>query len=261
MKITGITLPYRNYNEDAIVIKDDLFVVFDGATGLREKTTDKSQASEMVLVMKKALETSKIDDFEAFLYQLAIDLQVTYNYTGDKSMRPSASLAALHIKDNMAYLYQLGDCAISYETNQLHRFSDQRLVKLDHIGKKLLVHYMKETDFNHAITLVKPTLIKHRNLLNEPNGYMAFQPNLVPEFIVKKQIIRLKHLTSFLIYSDGYYSARDTFNLFNNHQTFFCSNIEQTISNIKLRAYEDNQLISYPRFKIIDDISVIKVVL
>ena len=29
----------------------------------------------MVLAMKKALETSKIDDFEAFLYQLAIDLQ------------------------------------------------------------------------------------------------------------------------------------------------------------------------------------------
>ena len=108
MKITGITLPYRNYNEDAIVIKDDLFVlIFDGATGLNEKTTDKSQAREMVLAMKKALETSKIDDFEAFLYQLAIDLQVTYNYIGDKSMRPSASLAALHIKDNMAYLYPI----------------------------------------------------------------------------------------------------------------------------------------------------------
>ena len=148
-----------------------------------------------------------------------------------------------------------------YETNQLHRFSDQRLVKLDEIGKKMLVHYMKQKDFNHAITLVKPTLIKHRNLLNEPNGYMAFQPSLVPEFIVKKKTIKLKHLKSFLIYSDGYYSARDAFNLFKNHQTFFCSNIEQTISNIKLRAYEDNQLILYPRFKIIDDISVIKVVL
>ena len=61
---------------------------------------------------------------------------------------------------------------------------------------------MKQTDFNHAITLVKPTLIKHRNLLNEPNGYMAFQPSLVPEFIVKKKTIKLKHLKSFLIYSD-----------------------------------------------------------
>ncbi|PKK86924.1 MAG: hypothetical protein CVV63_02980, partial [Tenericutes bacterium HGW-Tenericutes-8] len=239
--------------------KDNLFVVIDGATGLHEKSTNISLASQMVNDMQTFLETSPIDDFEQCLLDLARNLQEKYQYSGEKSMIPSASLAALHIKNNMVYMNQLGDCSISYQTKNIHRFTDQRLIKLDHIGKKMLLELQRYNDFESALSQVKPTLIKHRNLMNETNGYMAFQPSLMPKFEIKSKRIRLKDLKSFLIYSDGYYSARDTFKLYKNHEMFYCSKIEQTIQSIIDAAYQANSLIQYPRFKIIDDISVIKV--
>lgn len=78
MNIKSITRPYRAFNEDAIVIKDNLFVVIDGATGLHEKSTNISLASQMVNDMQTFLETSPIDDFEQCLLDLARNLQEEY---------------------------------------------------------------------------------------------------------------------------------------------------------------------------------------
>lgn len=256
MKAKSITIPYRAYNEDGVVITPNVWCVLDGATTLYEEQSSKnnSLASKLVDYTKKNLPNLlKEMNFDEAIHQLSQNSYKSFNFKSSEPARlPSMGIAAVVEEEKHFVLYLLGDVSISYKThtNKTYRFTDVRLKALDD-GVINLMH--KE---NKSRTETLPKLIENRNKLGE--AYQAFLPSNNPDFKFKTKRIIKKNIKEILIYSDGYYSLRDTFKIVKNHESFMNYPIERAVSEIESIAYQDKQLKTYPRLKIIDDMTVIR---
>lgn len=257
MNIKSLTIPYRKYNEDGLIITDNLYVVLDGATTLYEtqSTNDYSIASKLVDYMideLPAIFASSNNDFEKAIHILS---EKSYDYFGftetEPAKLPSVSLAAVVVSNKHFKLYLLGDVSISYKNinNNYYRFTDTSLDKLDSEVIELFKKYKSREK-------VLPYLIRNRNFLG--NKYQAFIPSKEPEFNFKKKQILKSSINRLSIYSDGYYSIRDTFKIVKNHKEFLDTDIKKAADLIQSAANNDKEIIKYPRLKHIDDISVIE---
>ncbi|MDY0276509.1 MAG: protein phosphatase 2C domain-containing protein [Acholeplasma sp.] len=260
------SIPYRDYNEDGIYHDGKLYIVFDGATALYQQGNNKSSmASEMIDYLINEIRNTSFKDLDDLFYQLSIKAANNFNYRETETAKlPSASVAAVLINNDYIHTYLLGDCRISYQKTDgkiVHLINDQRLVNLDNSVKKELKELMKKYSFSEARNMINKQLIDNRNQANKENGYAVFMPSNYPMFYsgAKKRIKR-DEVENIKIYSDGYYSARDTFNLYKNQDDLFKEEPKVVIEKIKDVAFSDKEIKKYPRFKIIDDISIIELV-
>lgn len=256
MKYNKITIPYRNYNEDGILINKPLYMVVDGATPLvsNQEYKNSSLASLFVDFSLKRIRELFNEDIE-FLEILNIVSKEAYNYfkiDTDKPVElPSMGLACL-IEDEKHYnLYILGDCAISYirNNNVQRRFIDTRLTTLDNI-------ILKEIKKGKTRQDMIQQLINHRNLIGKE--YEVFIPSKNPTFKVKTKKIKKNNINKILLYTDGYYSIRDTFKIVKNHDEFVNLKIDEGLNLLLSEVTKDPNIKKYPRFKYIDDITVLE---
>lgn len=258
MNVEYITKPYRLYNEDGIVITSHCWCVLDGATTLYEDQSIKtsSLASELVayveLYLPKLL--NKNYQFKDAIDQLSIDAYKHFNFkTNEPARLPSMGIAAVFETNKYYELYLLGDVAISYKTiNGLYyRFTDTSLKKLD----DEIIALMYKENKTRADVMVK--LIENRNKLGI--NYQAFIPSLNPQFKFRFKRILKSNIKEIRLYTDGFYSLRDTFKHVKNHKEFMDYNMGDAIKTIEYLAHKDSELKIFPRLKVIDDITVLQI--
>ncbi|MDD4157283.1 MAG: hypothetical protein PHY08_11990, partial [Candidatus Cloacimonetes bacterium] len=56
----------------------------------------------------------------------------------------------------------------------------------------------------------------------------------------------------------GFYSLRDTFKQVKNHKEFMDYKLDDAVEMIESLAYQDSELKTFPRLKVIDDITVLQ---
>ena len=263
MKVFCETRKSHAWNEDRFILGDDYFLVIDGATPLI-KEGNVNLACYMVSYIKKhinSLEGSLKERLEHLSMKLKEELNIPLQ---DKAYLPSASLSYVELKDNLVHIGILGDCEVVIRTkdDKVLRFNKVDLCRLDALALKKQIEIAKEKNISilSARKHIQELLIKNRRSLNTKDGYSAFtigEASLdIDEYDVDLNIVKEIYL-----YSDGFASSFNTFKIYENANDMFKSSIDlkEEIGKIKEAAFSDKYCNKYPRFKKIDDITVIKI--
>lgn len=266
MEITKKTRKSHAHNEDRYIIGYDFYMVIDGATPLIKDSFNRARwmVDRMKLSLKKRSILTVIDRLNKISKELYDELPTSKK---DKDYLPSASLSFVTWDDKYFYAYILGDCEVTFilKNNVVFRCFQDELSKLDDISINELIKVSKEKNIhiNEAREYINDILIKHRRLINQENGYKAFtlsdKLNLNPKcYKIKKEDVNKIYL-----YSDGFAQSFDTLNIYNSHEEMFNHDLslDDEIKKIVDTSFKDPYCDRYPRFKKIDDITVIKVTL
>lgn len=268
-KIEYICKASKRYNEDSFILEDDFYVVMDGATGLYKQTFRPSDACYFVKEFKKIFK--KCNDFELELSEISKTLYNIFinKYEGSSLKRsyiPSIGLSFISIdKDNNKInLYTLGDpiIFIKFKDGSNLFFKDDNLTQLDNyvISNMIKVSRQKGISIKEAKIEVKKLLVENRNKLNKDNGYNVF--SLYKNgfnFKIAKTEVDLDKVLYVVLATDGFMQAYDTFNIYDNIEELFENNLSETYDKMRYLALKDKDYNIYPRFKLIDDATAIKV--
>lgn len=178
---------------------------------------------------------------------------------------PSAGACWAEWDENYVYIGILGDCEITALTNdgKIIRYFDGRLRQLDEIAIEKMVSAAKEhgTTVLQARKFINDILIKHRKRANKPDGYPAL--TISPDSNFHESAFRLikEDIKTLYLYSDGFSQAFENLKIYPEHTDMFrqIKNIDEEIEKIVTRSFSDPNCDKYPRFKKIDDITVVKI--
>ncbi|MBE5731042.1 MAG: hypothetical protein E7350_03745 [Clostridiales bacterium] len=263
MKVTTKTRKSHYWNEDRFIIGKDFFMVIDGATPLI-KSPHLNEACWMVNYIKKNISkcSGLISDR---LLKLAKDGFYDLPTTKNEDNIPSASASWVEYDDTYFYAYALGDCEVTFITtdSQIVRLHSPALNRLDTIALQQMVAIAKEKNIHNldARKYISDTLIRHRKMINKPNGYTAFTLSPTPTLTPKTMKIERKKVKTIYLYSDGFSQAYEHLCIYNSHTEMFSNELEiaEEIKKIEKASFADPYCDTYPRFKIIDDITAIKI--
>ena len=98
-------------------------------------------------------------------------------------------------------------------------------------------------------------------MMNKVEGYNVFAPYDNPNFNFLSASVEKKDVKYVYLFSDGFASAFDCFGIYNSFETMFKDEIDLKliIDKIVNVAKSDPDYNLYPRFKLIDDITAIKI--
>lgn len=264
MKITAKTRKSHYWNEDRFVLGKDYFMVIDGATPLI-KTNNFNEACWLVTYVKNQINklTGCIEDRLNVLSKEGFSLLPVK--IKEEDYMPSASLAYVEVLDDEFSAHTLGDCEVTFilKDGTIKRCYETDLAKLDDKSINELVHHAKEKNIHvvNARPYIKETLLKHRKMINKPNGYKGFSltsnPNIKTScFNIKKELVK-----EIYIYSDGFSQSFEHLKVYDSHEEMFSKSLDldEEIKKIKTQAFLDPYCDKHPRLKKIDDITAIKI--
>lgn len=250
---------YHTYNEDCLAISSNLFCVIDGATSLKSKNNKyKTETSKMVkelaILFKKYKGNG--DKLENYIYECSKELAKKY----DNSNSCGFSLIYFYL-DNI-YIYYLGDpeCLIKTKDNKILTIYNDSLAKLDDyaISKMIDISKKENISIKEARNKINDILVENRNKKNKENGYYVFEPSINPNFKIYKAIINKNDVKEILLSTDGYQAIYKVYKLIKKEEIFSLP-LNEGYKKIKEVSFLDKEMNKYPRFKIIDDISAIKI--
>lgn len=265
MKIDAFTRKSHYWNEDRFIIGKNYFLVIDGATPLI-KIKHKNLACYMVNYIKKNIH--KYDGpIKARLEALSNDIYKKLNTNSlDTAYLPSASLCYVEEENDEFIVGIVGDCEVVVKTrnNEIIRCFDDSLSKLDTAALTEMVKIAKEKqiDVCSARPLINDILIKNRRLQNKSNGYNAY--TVLPDFSLNELKYKFKKddVKEIYLYSDGFSDSFNHLGIYSSCEEMFKKSldIKEEVNKIKNEAYLDSKCNLHPRFKVIDDITIIKYV-
>jgi len=254
----------HRYNEDRIIIGADYCMVLDGATPLYKNIHKPTDAAYFVQQIKTNLKPSE-KDIKAKLKEISVKLYDTFLQDGnEEGNMPSCGIAYAEVSGDSVAVNTIGDCeaAVRLQNGDVVRILQSELPALD--NKALTV--IKETaktkniDVKEAVSICSDILIANRSLINKPQGYAAFTPSPYPDFCCRTEIFKINEVEELYLYSDGITQAFDELRICTFDELFSRSvDLQAIIRRITQRALSDKNYNSYPRFKLLDDISIIKI--
>lgn len=266
MNIEKFTRKSHCYNEDRFLIKTNLCMVIDGATSLKKTNLKPTDGSFFASEIKRILTHSKSDVLESlnFISKFVFD---DNNLSDENNMYlPSAGLAWAEFDDNIIKCHTIGDCEIIIKTKdkKIIRLRKNELINLDNIAKNEMIKIAKSKNISikESRLLIEDLLLKHRLKMNKEGGYDVFTPSKNPNFKYLDFFISRDDVEEIYIYTDGFADAYMTLGIFDSYQNMFKEslNIQEIVDEIVDKCKKDSNYNLYPRFKLIDDITIIKII-
>lgn len=264
MIINKITRKSHAWNEDRFVIGKDFYIVIDGATPLIKKD-GVNLACLMVKYIKENINKYS-GRIKNRLEQISNDLYEKLNLdTNDTAYLPSASLSFVERIGDEYHIGIVGDCEVTAFTKDgMIRYFDDSLSKLDNISLTNMINIAKEKNINiiDARKDIQDILIKHRRMINQENGYNAYTLGKGFKLNVREYILKVDEVKKLYLYSDGFAQSFTNLQVYKNHQEMFgqITDIKEEVEKIKERAFSDALCNQHPRFKIIDDITIVEII-
>jgi len=261
-------------NEDDAWASDVAGYVLDGASGLYNLNVTPERSDAMWFSHSVGRHLKQYLYSEKTLTELlhdccAICMKEYYGFVGENPIcdnaLPSASVAIYRRMGEYIEFYLLGDCVVVIELHEkaTMRICDETLTLLD----KSVVEFMekrskeKGVGLPHVFTDALPLLQKNRNLKNTIGGYWTLDPTGKGVDHGNKLTLNINDVRSFVLMSDGFYTALTFPGLYSCTQDFMsaletCS-IEEIATNIHAALEQDAMFIRYPRLKLKDDASAV----
>jgi len=261
MKVEKYTKKSHSFNEDRFIDGKLIKGVIDGATDLSDKPSyrSRSHASKLSKILKDALEKFHGGDekeYVEFLSRLV--------YSSAPELKASCGLAFTYFDGETVRLYSVGDCEIAYKLKDgtMHRFKQTDLEKLDGKALAMMVEKAKEKGISvlSARKYINDTLRYHRSLMNTDGGYSVFAPMENPTFRPLTLWLDADQVDEILIYTDGFAQSFTTLNILPSFESLFdISSVKDVCDQIVKVSFEDKDCNRFPRFKTVDDITVVRI--
>ncbi len=271
MEINSICKPYRTYNEDAVVVvKDHLFVVIDAATALGEQLHEPTDGVYLAKALKREIlelyNSGKLTpkNFEKKMNLLSQKLYKDFlkgvkNKELERYQFPNASIAVCYIDICDVHIFSIGDTStfVRRKDDKVRYISDRSIPLMD---QEVVEHYHKHGVYQFEDMYEK--LRYNRSLLNKGGRRATFSLYKKANLKFKHEVFDIRDLSEVYLCTDGYYEAFDTFKIYKSRRELFSlsHDLQTVCKNIIDVAHEDKAMKKYPRLKLIDDISVIRVV-
>lgn len=237
-------------------------MVLDGATALDapKDYKRKSESSRLTSYLKSALlRTDHPADTELFR-SLSAEL-----YGEGLFRSASAGLAGAAIEGDVVRFFSLGDCEVIYrlKSGEVGRVKREELDALDTAALERMKQVAREKGISikESRTFITDILRSNRSMKNALGGYQVFEPLRDPSFTLYEKTYRSDEVDAFYVCSDGFSQCFTTLDIFPSCEALFQTEepIESICKKIKSVSFSDPDFDRYPRFKIVDDITVIKV--
>ncbi len=261
IKEQHFTIRAHSYNEDRFVVTKHLLAVIDGASGLapEQKCGPGTDASRLASYVKTALLRCKDENIEQFLRNLS-----SRAYEAGFNEGTSCGISLVRLCKDTVRFYTVGDCEIIYRlrTGEVSRFYQTELPVLDNKAIEQMVCYAKEHHISvrEARPHIQDILIRHRALMNTPNGYNVFAPSSAPKFEVKTLEIARAELHDLYLCTDGFLPCFTELGIFQHEGELFTTpmSVKDICLQIQSILRQDKDYNRYPRFKLFDDITAIR---
>lgn len=265
MKIDALTRKSHFWNEDRFILGNNYYLVIDGATPLI-KNKGHNLACYMVKYIKKNIHKYN-GSIKTRLEMLSSDIYKSLKtLSDDTAYLPSASLSYVEDKGDEYEIGIVGDCeaVVKKVDGEIIRCYDDSLSKLDDFALSKMIEIAKEKniDIVDARPFINDILIENRRLQNKENGYNAY--TVLPNFSLNELKFKFKKsdVTEIYLYSDGFSDAFTSLGIYSSYEEMFKNSIDikEEVNKIKLASYNDSKCNKNPRFKVIDDITIVKIV-
>ena len=269
MEINSISIPYRSFNEDGVVVvKDHLFVVIDAATVLGDSFHKPTDGVYLLDKLKKGImNIYKKGKMHPKYFQKQMNILSKRIYRDyikgidgelERYQYPNAAIAVCYIDMCDVHFYSIGDTStfIKFKDGKAKYISDKSIPLMD---KEFAEKYTKKGIYK--IEDMFEVLRYNRSLLNKNGRRCIFSLYKRPHLKFKHYKCDIRKLNEVYLCSDGYYEAFETFKIFKTRRELFSSNndLQDVSRKIINEANNDKQSKKYPRIKVIDDITAIKV--
>lgn len=266
MKIKKYTRKSHQFNEDRYLVHKDVIMVMDGATALEKSSLKPTSGSFLVNKIKKDLPKEKgtiierLDSISKKLYKM-----LEKSNTVSEKILPSCGLSWVEFDNEYVIIHTIGDCEafIAKKDGSTKRIIINDLIELDNKSISELIKISKEQKISvkNARSKIDNILIKHRLMMNKNDGYSIFTPSSNPNFEYSTHVFKKDEIKDIYLYSDGFADAFTTFKLYQSAEDLFSKNrnLAKVIEKIVKKANQDKEYNKYPRFKMIDDITIVKI--
>ena len=271
MKIEKATRKSHFYNEDRYIVGENYCMVLDGATSLVSSGIKPTEGSWFVSRIKDNLPQKcdnvleKLKFISKKTYAEFIELSKINH--GDESVLyyPSAGLSCAAVNGEKVQIFTTGDCeaVVKLKDGKIIRHVFPMLADLDKGALDMMIEYKKA----HGVSMLEArkalnsVLIENRKLMNKMGGYPVFTVSNNPDFEYIKAEYNIDEIKEIYLYSDGIAQAFDELQIYSSCEEMFSGEVDifQEIKKIKERAFSDKTCEKYPRFKVIDDIVIVKI--
>ncbi len=264
MEVNSISKGYRNYNEDMVfVIKDHLFAIIDGATGLSEPINKPSDGVFLCKELKEEIlnlyHSNKLKP-KNFVKQMNLVSKRIYRkfVKGHKGLEryqfPYASISLAYIDVCDVHVFSIGDTSafVRYKNGKARYISDKSIPLLD---KKAFEEF-------GSLEKAMDRIRYNRTILNKGGRRSCYSVYKKPNLKFKHELFDIREISELYLCSDGYYQAFDTFHFYRNRRELFSTknDLQDVCKNIEKAVKADPNRTKYPRLKVTDDISAIRVI-
>lgn len=264
MKVYSKTRKAHYWNEDRFINGKGYCVVLDGATPLI-KQEGFNGARWLVDYIKRNFSRYRYgvkERLEGLCRDAFRDLPIAVK---GEDYLPSASACWVEFEGGRAKIGILGDCEVTAiaKDGKITRFCDGRLSVLDKIALDEMCAVAKEKNISNAAArpYITETLVKHRRLANKEGGYAALTLSADGTIDERGFEIETEGLREMYLYSDGFSQSFEHLGVYPSHEAAFSNigDLGAEIEKIEAAAFGDRSCEKFPRFKVIDDITVTKI--
>lgn len=253
----------RKFNEDELLIKNNIFAVFDGASSLVEfvdkegKTGGKLAATITKQVFSKNNRPLK---------ELAILANNRiWDYMKSEGVNEhqrealwSTSAAVIRLKEDEVKFFQIGDCLvlIIYQDGSYRLLTEYK----DHdLETMILWKELADKKVKDIRDKLKSQIIKVRREANITYGCLNGEEEAIRFFVLGK--IKLSNIKSLILFTDGLFIPKENphdpenWNLF--VKTYQKAGLRGLLNYVRSIEKDDPNCWKYPRFKKHDDVAAI----
>ncbi|MBQ6626759.1 MAG: protein phosphatase 2C domain-containing protein [Ruminococcus sp.] len=254
--VNKLTFPGKEKNEDFIWHNDYCAVLFDGATSLVKGDLD---AVDFIKLFINTFET-KVSKNKTLVQAINETLSIIKNnqpHNDSLEYFPSAAAVFVLEKESTVELVNIGDCTAVVNENKQHIIRAKDSVRpLD----TLVTNRMRELHLSSGKDTIdilmepeiREMLLKNRKKMNTKDGYKVLSFNTLPVSDSELHTFNKNDTNCIVLYSDGFDLLEDE--IINGNDDF--SSLYDKLRKIE---NEDFKLNKYPRFKISDDASIMKI--
>ena len=264
MEVNSICKGYREYNEDVVfVIKDHLFAVIDTATGICEPINKPSDGVYLGRLLKEELlclyRSNKLTPKNFIKQMNQISKRLYRKFVkGHKDLEryqfPYASMSIAYIDMCDVHVFSIGDTSafVRYKNNKTRYISDRSIPLMD---KKAFEDF---GSLDKAIDRIR----YNRSILNKGGRRSCFSLYKKPCLKFKHELFDIREINELYLCSDGYYQAFDTFKIYKSRRELFSNqhDLQDVCKSIEEAVKIDPDRKKYPRLKVTDDISAVRVI-
>ncbi|MCL2384820.1 MAG: protein phosphatase 2C domain-containing protein [Alphaproteobacteria bacterium] len=264
--------PDRAVNEDRVGWLDTTAWIIDGATGLTEERLlpGETDAAFFADIVFSAFEEHLRSPASGLWCLVSESIKEAFdanaNFSAEKSIElPAAAAAGVRLDGFVLETFNIGDCVTLIRDREggVCRFGSSEVQKFDNRVVALMTA-LREQGFEYpSITQhMKRQIAINRMSANTQEGYWVIDPTSKWIDHVQTNRTNVEGPCQLLLMSDGFYRARDVYNIFSTDSALFTEallsdglkRIQNRIREIEKR---DTNCEAYPRIKASDDSSAL----